>query len=420
MTARPRIDRGRDRRVTVGGALAALVLLTAAIASTALPPGSRDGTWLPIHLALAGAAGLAIAAVLPFFASTIAAAPPAPVWLRLGALALVGGGFLAAALGVPTGTRPLAVAGAVAYAIGIALVAVAALGPLRARRRAPEAAVVVGYTIALVDVIGGVSLMGLFLAGWAGLGRGAIAVPAAHAWLNLFGFVGLTIAATMLHLLPTVAGTRIARRRSAHLAVVGLSLGPPLVAGGLLVRGSGPPTVLAGTADLAARAGAVLVAAAAVALAAFAVRTWRARGRWTTDAGWHRAIVGGLGSAVAWFAIGGWIAALPVVGAGADPGAVAPSAFIAPLALGWVGLALVGSATHLLPSIGPGDPVRHAAQRARLGRWSIARLIALDAGTALVALGLPLGLGPVTAAGLLLYAGGLGVTVGLFAAATTR
>ena len=61
----------------------------------------------------------------------------------------------------------------------------------------------------------------------------AIAVPAAHAWLNLFGFVSLSVAATMIHLLPTVAGTRILRRRSADLAIVGLGLGPPLRLQGL-------------------------------------------------------------------------------------------------------------------------------------------------------------------------------------------
>jgi hypothetical protein len=55
----------------------AAAFLVAAAASLTLPAGATRGLWLPLHLALAGAATTAIAAVMPFFAAAFAAAPPA-------------------------------------------------------------------------------------------------------------------------------------------------------------------------------------------------------------------------------------------------------------------------------------------------------------------------------------------------------
>jgi hypothetical protein len=48
-------DRTRDRRVTFAGLVVAVLFLIAAAISLALPPGTRLGWWLPLHLALAGA-----------------------------------------------------------------------------------------------------------------------------------------------------------------------------------------------------------------------------------------------------------------------------------------------------------------------------------------------------------------------------
>jgi hypothetical protein len=144
---------------------------------------------------------------------------------------------------------------------------------------------------------------------WPGRGR-LIHAPAAHAWLNLLGFVSLVVAGTLIHLLPTVLGARIAADRWADAAVAGLALGAPAVAIGML-----------GGVDVVARAGALSTALGAVALVAVAWQAIRVRGRWTTDAGWHRFIVGCLGSAAGWFAVAAALAAAPVVAAGADPAA---------------------------------------------------------------------------------------------------
>ena len=89
----------------------------------------------------------------------------------------------------------------------------------------------------------------------------------------------------------------------------------------------------------------------------------------------------------------------------------------APLALGWAVQVLISSWTHLLPSIGPGGPREHGVRREVLGRAATPRLLALNAGTALLAVGWPLGIGPLAGAGALLAAAAIVASVGLAASA---
>jgi len=88
-----------------------------------------------------------------------------------------------------------------------------------------------------------------------------------------------------------------------------------------------------------------------------------------------------------------------------------------PLIVGWVGLAIVASATHLLPAIGPGDPATHARQRRRLGRWAMVRLVLLNVGVLTVAVGLPIRLAPLVSLGVALVAIGFGITASLIGTA---
>jgi hypothetical protein len=91
---------------------------------------------------------------------------------------------------------------------------------------------------------------------------------------------------------------------------------------------------------------------------------------------------------------------------------------VGPLVLGWVGLAILASATHLVPAIGPGDSAAHAAQRVLLGRASSARLIATNAAVASLATGLWPGSPTwLAVAGVLLGAAAIGATVPLLVAA---
>ena len=411
-----RLDRNADRRVTMGGLVLSAGFVAAALVAAAAmllaPEPAPSGPWLPLHLAMAGAAGTAIAAVMPFFSAALVAAPPVAVPVRVGAVGLVaiGAGLVASRAVAPTG--PLPAAGGVAYLAGALLLGWATLAPLRRALGPSRPLVVFAYAVALADVLAGATLATLFVVGWQPvLERWAVLKPA-HAWLNLLGFVALVIGGTLLHLLPTVLGTRIVPRASAVLAVGGLAVGAPLVALGFLLAGGPGPA-----ADLLARAGAGAAVVGAGALAWHAAEVVRARGRWTTDPGWHRMASGGLVAATGWFAVAVLVAAGRVVIAGTTPAGWRVEDVLALLVVGWALQALVAAWTHLLPSIGPGGPPEHARQRTRLGRWATARLAALNVGTALLAVGLPTGTGPLIGAGGGLAALALGASLALVAGA---
>ena len=118
----------------------------------------------------------------------------------------------------------------------------------------------------------------------------------------------------------------------------------------------------------------------------------------------------GLASAIAWFEIGIAIAAGRVLAWGADPEGWSIELIAGPLLLGWVGLAVLASATHLIPAIGPGDPATHGRQRTLLGRAATGRLVALDAGIAALSVGVPLRLDPLVVGGALAAVGGFVAT----------
>src|SRR5512143_3147343 len=76
VASRPMIRRGNDRAITSAGVLLAAGFL--GLAAVSAVRAAQGGTiWLPLHMALAGAAGTAIAAVLPFFTTTLGKVAPA-------------------------------------------------------------------------------------------------------------------------------------------------------------------------------------------------------------------------------------------------------------------------------------------------------------------------------------------------------
>ena len=392
--------RADDRRVAVASVvIAAGYLVAAAGAAAAIAtgtPGSPSTAWLPIHFALAGGASTAISGVMPFFVAALSAGRPAPARLRASAVGLmaVGAGLVATHGLAPTLSVgvPLSVVGGVLYLCGIvataACVRTSARGGLMARRPIITA----GYLLALANVGVGATLGTLVLLGWEPVASRLVAVRTAHAWTNLIGFVSLVILVTLLHFLPTVLGTRIVPRRSASLAVLGVGLGAPVVVVGAL---SGVGVIAGG--------GALLTVGGVVGLAAEARAVRAARGRWTTDAGWHHMASVGLLAGVVWFSIGAGLASALMlghaVGLVGDEGAWRSPLVAGPLAVGWVVQVLVASWTHLLPSIGPGGPVEHAVQRTLLGRGATPRLVALNLGAALLAIGWPAGIPALAAVG---------------------
>ena len=389
--------------MTFAGVTVAVVLLALAVASTLLPAIDRRGLWLPLHLGLAGAAGTAVAAVLPFFTAALAVARPAHPLLRLAAIGLIAGGAVAVSVGVAWAVTPLAVAGGLAYLGGMGLVAAAAFAPLRGslgtRRRLVEWA----YATAIAQVAAGVALATAMLAGIGPVVEQWALLKPAHGWLNVFGFLSVIVAATLIHLAPTVAGTRIRPRRSALVAVVGLGLGATLIALGYALAS-----------DPVARGGALVELAGAVGLVHHAFGVQHDRGRWTTDASWHRLTAWSLVAAPVWFLVAVCISAGRVLWLGAAADAWALDLVAAPLAIGWLGQVLVGAWSHLLPAIGPGGIPVHARQRRALGRLASLRVVSLNGGVLAILAGLVFGAGALVTAGLVASLGALAVGVVLF------
>jgi hypothetical protein len=391
--------RADDRSIAVTAVLLAAAFLAAAvgvavagaIGAVALAP------WMALHLALAGAASVAIAGTMPFFVAALAATPPADVRLRRAAVGLVAlGAALVAVRGFAPSVAWAPALGGVTYLAGIGALAVAVRQAGRAGLMLRRPIVTLGYQLALVNVAVGASLGTLAAAGWLPVVERWVALRPAHAWLNLVGFVSLVIVATGLHFVPTVVGARIQPRGAGAIAVLATGGGPLLIGVGMAM-GSGP----------VAGGGAVVAVVGAGALVVETARTVRSRGRWTTDPGWHRVASGGLVAGTAWYLVGLLVAAGLVLARPADGGAWSSPLVAAPLVLGWVIQVLIASWTHLLPSIGPGGPAEHARQRRVLGWVAMPRLVALNAGVALVAIGWPAGSSVVAAGG----AGLVGVVV---------
>jgi nitrite reductase (NO-forming) len=309
-------------------------------------------------------------------------------------------------VGVVASTLPIAAAGGTAFVIGIALTALAAIQPLRRALGPSRGLVVRGYLAAMAYVGTGAILATLLVAGWPPVADAWVRLKPAHAWLNLVGFVSLVIATTLMHFYPTVIGARISAHWSGRLTIVATAVGPGLVAIGYAVA-----------ADVVARLGAAVTIAGAVGLVVTIADRWRHRARWTTDPGWHPFAIGGLTSAVAWYVIGVAVAAGRVLLDGADPLGWRIDLVAIPLVGGWVGLAVVASASHLLPSGGPGDQAAHARPRRVLGFGGTARLGALDLGLLAWFGGVIAAVGPLLSAGAILAAIGFAATLALVARA---
>jgi len=394
--ARPSMARATDRRITVVGIAIAAGFLAAALAAMALPTPVRHGLWLPVHLGFAGAAGTAIASVLPFFVAALSVVRPLGRKVRVPAIALIAVGALTASLGVVGSAEWLAVSGAACYVIGLGAVSVAAFWPLRSGAARRRRMILAAYGAAIVMVAVSVGMAGTMLAGYPPfVDRWGLLKPA-HAWLNVFGFLSVIVAATLVHLGPTVAGARIVPRRSAVLALTGLVGGAPLVALGFVFGN-----------DLAARIGALVEVSGALGLVIHAFVVHRDRGHWTTDPDWHRVASRSLLIAPVWLLVAVVVAAGRVLADGALPAAWSLDGIAAPLALGWVAQVLIAAWTQLLPAIGPGDMAAHARQRARLGTAGSGRLVALNLGVAAIAFGDATSWTPMIGIGLFLSGGGL-------------
>lgn len=384
---------GSPRGLTERGVLRLGLGLSAAFVAAAILafalPATGIGHWAGTHLALAGAALVAIGTVMPHFGATLAGSPSEPPALRLGGIGALAGGAVLAVGGIGLAVPAATVSGAVLVWSGLLITAWTTLRPARRplARRHPIAHL--AYGVALSEVAIGIALPVLLVIGWEPVVTQWARLKPAHVWLNLFGFVSLTISATLVYLYPTVLGARILAVPSLAPMLAGALAGPPLVAIGAAL---GNPAL--------ATAGAALALIGAAGQLAYGIGVWRRRGRWTTDPAWHRLSSGHLSAAMAWYLLAVAVATLGVMRDGPAPAGWRLGALAIPLLSGWTLQALVGSWSHLAPAVAVAAPERRAAVRATLGRAATFRLLAWNGGVLGAWIGLGLGWLPLAVAGI--------------------
>ena len=393
--------------LALGLGVAGLFVVAAAVAAAATL-AAGGSLWASLHLALVGAATVAIGTFMPHFAVTLAGTRPAPAPERMAAILLLAAGAVGVVAGMSLFGPGWTLGGAGLALVGVALTARHVVAPTRdpLARRHPIALLAYGLALAELAaamVIGAGGAVGVpaVTAAWA-------ALRPAHAWLSLFGAVSLTIFATLVYLAPTVLGARL--RPSAPLVVglVGVAAGPLIAVAGFVLDGR---EVVA--------AGMAVTLVGAIGQVAYALDAYRRRGPFSTEHDWRRVVIGHLVAGTAWFAVACGVALAAVAGGGPVAGwSIGP--LVVPLIAGWLLQELVGSWTHLVPSVTPGGPADHAAQRRALAFASRSRLVAWNAGIGLAWAGLALDLAALAVTGALLVAAPVAVSVATLAVSLTR
>ncbi|NRQ37071.1 multicopper oxidase domain-containing protein [Nonomuraea sp. NN258] len=346
-----------------------LGLTVAAVPAGAALPAPR---WLLIHVFLLGAVSTAILIWSEHFTVALLRTRTPGRRGSLTRLALLNAATVAVLAGVAAGPWQLAAAGA-AVVVAVVLWHAAVLVTLVRRALPGRFGHVIGWYVSAAGALAAGGTLGGLLAAHVAHGEPHERMHAAHAEVNLLGWVGLTVLGTLFTLWPTVLRTRMSEltRRASRiglwLAVPGLAVA---VAGLLLgwrwAAGAGLAAYAAGT-------------LAALTPPAEALR----RRRPHTGASWM------LAAAVVWFEVT-LIADLVIVvtrPAGAVAAALEP---LLPLVVaGFAAQVLLGSLLHLLPAVLGGGPARFKENAALLERGWPVRLAALNLGVPLLALPVP-------------------------------
>ena len=393
--------------LALGLGVAGLFVVAAAVAAAATL-AAGGSLWASLHLALVGAATVAIGTFMPHFAVTLAGTRPAPAPERMAAILLLAAGAVGVVAGMSLFGPGWTLGGAGLALVGVALTARHVVAPTRdpLARRHPIALLAYGLALAELAaamVIGAGGAVGVpaVTAAWA-------ALRPAHAWLSLFGAVSLTIFATLVYLAPTVLGARLRPSVPLVVGLVGVAAGPLIAVAGFVLDVR--EVVVAGMA---------VTLVGAIGQVAYALDAYRRRGPFSTEHDWRRVVIGHLVAGTAWFAVACGVALAAVAGGGPVAGwSIGP--LVVPLIAGWLLQELVGSWTHLVPSVTPGGPADHAAQRRALAFASRSRLVAWNAGIGLAWTGLALDLTALAVTGALLVAAPVAVSVATLAVSLTR
>jgi nitrite reductase (NO-forming) len=210
-------------RQTRRGLAVAAGFLVAAVVCAAVPHDT--GVWLPLHLFLVGALLSAISAVSQMLAVTWSASRPAgdsAAGVQRYGLAL---GAALLAIGREARATWLTLAGGVLVMAAVVLLIALLLGIRGGAVTDRFAPAIDGYVVALTAGLAGMAMGALLVKGASG--QRWVDVRAAHLTVNLFGLVGLVIAATVPYFAATQARMKmspLATPRTIRLAVAVLAV----------------------------------------------------------------------------------------------------------------------------------------------------------------------------------------------------
>ena len=401
------LPRLTERHVLALGLAVSGTFVAAAALAAVVAVASDGNSWAALHLALAGAATVAIGAFMPHFAITLAGTRASPSSHRIASLSLIALGSLLAVLGVTLIGGAWAAAGSALVVLGLGGVAWHTFAPLREPLARRHPVVAAAYGTALLELATGVVLGGMGAAGVPAVTDNWALLRPAHAWLSLFGAISLTIFGTLVYLAPTVYGARIRAGRALIAGVVGIGLGPILTAGAFVLDSR--PAVLGGVA---------LTVIGAFGQIGYLLDSRRRRGPYTSEHAWRSVAVGHLLAGPFWFAAAAVVALIDVaLGRGLAGWSIGLLAL--PLVAGWMLQELVGSWTHLVPSVTPGGSADHARQRRHLAVAARPRLVAWNLAVALAWGGLAFNLAPIAFIGLALLVASVVVAVAALARSLT-
>ncbi|WP_432559088.1 multicopper oxidase domain-containing protein [Granulicoccus sp. GXG6511] len=358
------------RRTMLLRSLPMLAWIVADIVLVVAHPFLPEANWLMVHLLLLGAVSNAIVVWSTYFADAVLRVPGGHAWrdrIVLGALNIGGIGVVAGLLMHPArageGTPWVLFAGATLFGAAAVIHAAGLLQQLRVGL-AGQFVIAVRFYVAAALALPVGAWLGVRLAD-ATLEHSRLLL--AHLGANILGWVGLTIAGTLITLWPTILRTRAyegavpSGRRGWWVLVVAVAL---VVVGGLAgLRWLAVLGVLAYILGLALIAGPLVRVALIKRPNSFAPWSILAGSLW-----W----IGCLGAAALHLAM-----APDLVG-----GVAGVRGLVGPFAVGFIAQILVGALTYLLPVIVGGGPsvVRRSvavAERGAVPRLGLVNLSAL-------------------------------------------
>ncbi|WP_227468254.1 multicopper oxidase domain-containing protein [Microbacterium sp. YJN-G] len=204
-----------------------LLTIIAAVAHRALPmPG-----WLMIHLLLLGAVTHAILVWSQYFSFALLRSRADEADLRSQNIRLIlsNAGAAVIVTGVLTGIWPVTLVGAASL-----ITAVVWHGVSLVRRTRGSIPGRFGRTIRYYIASAALLTIGAALGAWLARGDGAPNLVLAHVFLNVLGWIGLTVAGTVVTLWPTIL-----RTRADEHAASGAAKALPALAAGVLVAAVG-------------------------------------------------------------------------------------------------------------------------------------------------------------------------------------